>query len=292
MAGRPTVVAADGRRAGRVPEGRRRHGEPASSARGATCRSCFSSASSRRFCPRPSTREPRPIALPYDFPALEQHVEMHESFGVIIIDSLADFCRTPRQVAETLVLLEDLASRANVALIVTLPANCRDRRPGPAAGDVALAHRQSALGVVRGSRPGRSLAAAVRGQTDELLPRAGRPGVSASATAAWPGRPQSRISPVDPLGQWSASELCLQELLADRRPSRLDGVSTGGRAGVHAEGVAGRRQAAGGDYHADRVFGQGTLELVAAGPDGKRTWRGRGGRAVGVLSLAGDGCGC
>ncbi len=77
------------------------------------------------FLPATGTREPRPINLPYDFPALEHHVERHETFGVIVIDSLADFCRTPRQVAEALALLEDLASRTNMALIVTLPANCR-----------------------------------------------------------------------------------------------------------------------------------------------------------------------
>lgn len=79
----------------------------------------------RTFLPATGVRDTRPIVFPYDFLALEHFVEDHETFGVILIDSLADFCRTPQQLAETLVLLHDLAYRANVALIVTLPANCR-----------------------------------------------------------------------------------------------------------------------------------------------------------------------
>src|SRR5262249_57475875 len=77
-----------------------------------------------------------------------------------------------------------------------------------------------------------------------------------------------------------------------RRPSRLDGFSTGGRAGVYAEGAAGRRQEAGGDQHPNRILRQRPLELVASRPgpgSGGRVCRA--GRAVGALRRAGGGPG-
>ncbi len=166
------------------------------------------------FLPAAKTRDSRPIAFPYDFPALQHHVETHESFGVVIIDSLADFCRTPRQVAETLVLLEDLASRANVALIVTLPANCRI----DAQGRLRVTSRwptdrvRSAWCVLPDpDDPPRRLFVARRTnfcrEPDGLAYRLCDRGV------AWEA--QSRISPVDPLGHFRASDLCLAELLAE-----------------------------------------------------------------------------
>ncbi len=69
-------------------------------------------------------RGTRPIVFPYDYVALEQLVE-NNAFGVIIIDSLVDFCPTPKLFDQTLVLLEELASRANAAILVTVPAHCR-----------------------------------------------------------------------------------------------------------------------------------------------------------------------
>src|SRR5579864_2996105 len=166
------------------------------------------------FLPAADTRETRPIAFPYDFPALEHHVEVHELFGVIVIDSLADFCKTPRQVAETLVLLENLASRANVALVVTLPANCRI----DAQGRLRVTSRwptdtvRSAWCVLPDpDDPLRRLFVAKRTnfclEPDGLAYRLGDRGV------AWEAR--SKISPVDPLGQLSASDLCLAELLGE-----------------------------------------------------------------------------
>jgi len=168
----------------------------------------------RTFLPADKTRETRPIAFPYDFPALEHHVEMHESFGMIIIDSLADFCRTPREVAETLVLLEELASRANVALIVTVPANCRV----DAQGRLRVTSRwptdtvRSAWCVLPDpDDPLRRLFVAKRTnfclEPDGLAYRLSDRGV------VWEAR--SRISPVDPLGQFRASDVCLADLLGD-----------------------------------------------------------------------------
>ena len=166
------------------------------------------------FLPADKTRETRPIAFPYDFPALEHHVEMHESFGVIIIDSLADFCRTPREVAETLDLLEDLASRANVALIVTLPANCRV----DAQGRLRVTSRWPTDRV-------RS-AWCVLPDPDDLFRRLfvarrtnfcrepdGLAYCLCDRGVVWEAR--SRISPVDPLGQFRASDVCLAELLGE-----------------------------------------------------------------------------
>jgi hypothetical protein len=166
------------------------------------------------FLPATNTRETRPIAFPYDFPALEHHVEVHESFGVIVIDSLADFCKTPRQVAETLVLLEDLASRANVALFVTLPANCRVDPQGR----LRVASRwptdrvRSAWCVLPDPDDVRRRLFVARRtnfclEPDGLAYRLNDRGV------AWEAK--SRISPVDPLGQMSASDLCLTDLLGE-----------------------------------------------------------------------------
>jgi hypothetical protein len=166
------------------------------------------------FLPASGTKETRPIAFPYDFPALEHHIEVHESFGVIVIDSLADFCKTPGQVAETLVLLEDLASRANVALVVTLPANCRI----DAQGRLRVTSRwptdrvRSAWCVLPDADdPRRRLFVARRTnfcrEPDGLAYRLSDRGV------AWES--SSNISPVDPLGQFRASDVCLAELLGD-----------------------------------------------------------------------------
>jgi len=166
------------------------------------------------FLPAEKTRDTRSIAFPYDFPALEHHVETHESFGMIIIDSLADFCRTPREVAETLVLLEELAARANVALIVTVPSNCRV----DAQGRLRVTSRwptdtvRSAWCVLPDpDDPLRRLFVAKRTnfcrEPDGLAYRLGDRGVVWEAI--------SRISPVDPLGQLSASDVCLADLLRE-----------------------------------------------------------------------------
>ncbi len=166
------------------------------------------------FLPVTGVRDTRPIVFRYDFPALERIVEDHESFGMIIIDSLADFCSTPKQVAETLVLLQNLASRANVALIVTLPANCRV----DAQGRLRVTSRwptdkvRSAWCVLPDpDDPRRRLFVAKRTnfclEPDGLAYRLNDRGV------AW--EPRSRISPLDPLGQLSASDLCLAKLLGE-----------------------------------------------------------------------------
>ena len=170
------------------------------------------------YLPDGDRRGSRPIALPYDFLALEQVVE-NNAFGVIIIDSLADFCTTPKLFSEALVQLEDLARRANVALLVTIPANTRVDAQGRlrATSRWPTESVRSAKCLVHDpDDPWRRMFVAKRTnycrEPDGLAFRLADGGV------AWEAA--SRINPVDPLGQWSASELCLKELLkADDLPA-------------------------------------------------------------------------
>jgi len=164
------------------------------------------------YDPAIETRASRPISLPIDFIALELLVEEHGTFGAVIIDPLSDFCSTPKQLAETLVKLNDLAERGRLALIVTLPANCRI----DAQGRLRVTSRwptgdaRSAWCIVPDpDDPRRRLFVAHRTnfclEPEGLAFRLGDKGVD------W--EQSSRISAVDPLGQLSASEVCLQELL-------------------------------------------------------------------------------
>lgn len=164
------------------------------------------------YDPATETRDSRPISLPIDFIALEILVEQHETFLAVIIDPLTDFCSTPRQFAETLVKLNDLAERGRLALIVTLPANCRI----DAQGRLRVTSRwptdnaRSAWCIVPDpDDPRRRLFVAQRTnfclEPDGLAFRLGDKGVD------W--EQSSRISADDPVGQLSASEVFLQELL-------------------------------------------------------------------------------
>ncbi len=72
----------------------------------------------------------RPIAFPLDLEALDFHLELKPAIGVVVIDSLPDFCATPKQFAETMLELNRIADRHHIALIVTVPANCRTTAEG------------------------------------------------------------------------------------------------------------------------------------------------------------------
>ena len=155
----------------------------------------------------------RPIVFPYDYVALEQLVE-DNSFGVIIIDSLADFCPTPKLFDETLELLEDLAARAYAAILVTSPANCRIDAQGrlKATSRWPTESVRTAWCLVRDpDDPWRRMFVAKRTnycrEPDGLAYRLGDRGV------VWEA--QSQINPVDPLGQFRASDVCLTDLLSE-----------------------------------------------------------------------------
>jgi hypothetical protein len=155
----------------------------------------------------------RPIAFPFDLEALDFHLEFHPTIGVVVIDPLSDFCDTPKLLAETLHQLNALAARHRIAVIVTVPANCRT----DAQGRLRVTSRwpTEAARCVWCLVPDpdditRRLFVAkrtnFRREPDGLAFRLDESGV------VWEA--QSAISPIDPLGQLSASEQCVQDLLS------------------------------------------------------------------------------
>ncbi len=155
----------------------------------------------------------RPVAFPFDLEALEYHLECHPEIGMVIIDPLSDFCATPKRMAETLHRLNDIARRCRVALLVTVPAQCRFDARGAlkvASRWPTDAARCAWCLVADPDDPSRRLLVARRinfcREPDGLAFRLNENGV------AWEA--DSEIKPLDPLGQVSIGEKCLQELLS------------------------------------------------------------------------------
>jgi hypothetical protein len=155
----------------------------------------------------------RPVSLPDDLEALEIYLECHDSIGVVVIDPLTDFCRTPRHLAETLYHLNDLAARGRLAILVTVAADCRTDAQGRL--------RESARSPTSAARcvwnivrdpddPRRRLLVARRtnfcGEPDGLAFRLDANGV------AWEA--ESAVSALDPLGALGAADRCIHELLS------------------------------------------------------------------------------
>ena len=67
----------------------------------------------------------RPVSFPLDLPALEQMLSRDNTIGLVVIDSLSDFCSGKKVLAETLHKLNRIAANRQVAIIVTLRANTR-----------------------------------------------------------------------------------------------------------------------------------------------------------------------
>jgi hypothetical protein len=154
----------------------------------------------------------RGVSLPDDMEALEFYLESHGSIGVVVFDPLTDFCRTPRQMAETLYQLNDLAARGRMAILVNLPADCRT----DAQGRLRESSRSPAgaarcvWSIVRDPDDARRRLLVARrtnfcGEPDGLAFRLDGTGV------VWEG--ESAVSPLDPLGELGAAERCLLDLL-------------------------------------------------------------------------------
>jgi hypothetical protein len=132
---------------------------------------------------------------------------------VIIIDPLSDFCETPRQLTETLFLLEDLADRANAVILVTLPADCRTDAQGRLkvksrwATDAA---RCAWCIIADPDDPRRRLLVARR--TNFCAEPDGLAFALSDAGVVWDA--SQPIDPFDPLGKLTESELCLETLLS------------------------------------------------------------------------------
>jgi hypothetical protein len=154
----------------------------------------------------------RPVAFPFDLEALNFHLEEHNSIGLVIIDSLADFCPTPKLFAETLHQLNALAARCKIAIIVTAPANCRIDREGRlkvTSRWPTEAARWVWSIIPDPDDPSRRLLAARRTnlcrEPDGLAFRLTDDGVEWEA--------DSKVSAVDPAGHLTACQFALQELL-------------------------------------------------------------------------------
>jgi hypothetical protein len=157
---------------------------------------------------------PRPIAFPFDLEALESYLDYHAAVRMVIIDPLSDFCATPKLMAETLHRLDDVARRCQIALVVTVPSNCRTN----AQGRLRVTSRwpteaaRSVWCIVSDPEdPSRRLFVARRtnfcAEPDGLAFRIDASGV------AW--ETDSAISPDDPLGKLSDAERSLEEFLSD-----------------------------------------------------------------------------
>jgi hypothetical protein len=154
----------------------------------------------------------RPIAFPFDLEALWDHLTKHASIRLVIIDPLSEFCATPRMLAETLHLLHKLAKECQVAVIVTVPANCRTDRDGRLKVTSRWptdAARWVWSILADPDDPSRRLLAARRTnfcrEPDGLAFRCADEGV------VWEA--DSKVSPVDPAGHLTGCQLALQELL-------------------------------------------------------------------------------
>jgi hypothetical protein len=176
----------------------------------------------------------RPVSLPDDLEALEFYLECHGSIGVVIIDPLTDFCRTPRHLAETLYQLNDLAARGRLAILVTVAVDCRTDAQGRL--------RESARSLTSAARcvwsivrdpddPGRRLLVARRtnfcGEPDGLAFRIDANGV------AWES--ESAVSALDPLGALGAADRCIHELLSSGPESASSVVRLGAEQGFSAK---------------------------------------------------------
>ena len=169
----------------------------------------------RTSCPERDEFGERPVAFPFDLEALQYELENHPTIGVVIIDPLSDFCAAPRLLAETLHELNDLAARSRVVVIVTVPANCRiDARGGIRATSrwPTDAARCVWCLITDPDDPTRRLLVAKRmnfcREPDGMAFR-----IDERGGVGWEA--DSRINPHDPLGEISASEQCLVELLSE-----------------------------------------------------------------------------
>src|SRR5579863_8890777 len=158
-------------------------------------------------------RTRRPLSFPGDLTAVEGELRRGE-LGLVIIDSLADFCPLPQQVADTLRRLNELAEAYDVAIVVTLPANCRCDGQGRL--KVTSRYRTGGARCVwtvlaDADVPARRVFAARRTNfCEEPVGLAFRLG---DGHIEW--NPAARIDPADPLGLQVEISLCLAETLRD-----------------------------------------------------------------------------
>ena len=176
----------------------------------------------------------RPLAFPQDLPAIRAELENLEDVGLVVIDSLAEFCDGPAQLAETLRLLGKLANDAYAAIVVTLPAQTRFDAQG--ALKVTSRWRTDAARcvwtiAVDPEDPARRLfipsrinfCEEPRGATYRL----------AKGQVIWDV--SRAIDPNDPLAQQQAIEACLTEIFREGTVLAPDVYRQGGQCGFSAK---------------------------------------------------------
>lgn len=190
----------------------------------------------RTYDPQRKQWDTRPLSLPYDLPAILDVLENQEDIGLIVIDPISDFCDGPKQLADTLRLLNGLAKQAYAAIVVTLPAQTRF----DSQGELKVSSRWR----TDGARCVWTIAVDPEDHNRRLLiprrinfcesPR----GVSFQLTngkVAW--ELARAIDPSDPLGQQGAIEDCLHEIFRDGTALAADVYRLGGQCGFSAKQI-------------------------------------------------------
>jgi hypothetical protein len=78
----------------------------------------------------------RQLNFPHDLPMLEYNIRLRPETRLVIIDQLPAFCNNDRALRATLLQLEEIAERRNVAIVVTArPTGRQARRRDPKEGD-------------------------------------------------------------------------------------------------------------------------------------------------------------
>jgi hypothetical protein len=155
----------------------------------------------------------RPPSFPGHLPAIEEELR-RGTLRLVVIDSLADFCPLPQQVAETLRRLNELAEEYDVAIVVTLPALSRCDSQGTL--KVTSRYRSGGARCVwtilaDPDVPARRVF--VPRRTNFCEEPAGLEFRFDGGRVVW--NPKVRIDPADPLAVQAGVSQCLAEALRD-----------------------------------------------------------------------------
>ena len=162
----------------------------------------------------------RRLLLPYDLPMLRQELEERDSIALVVIDPLSEVCEGPQALAETLRQLDKLAREQGVAIVVTLPAQCRF----DAKGALRLSSRWRTDAarwvwcvVADPDDPARRIF--VPWRTNYCAEPPGLAFRLEHGHVVW--NPSGLIDPHDPLGQQTGARSLLDELLREgSRPAK------------------------------------------------------------------------
>jgi hypothetical protein len=163
--------------------------------------------------PREENVGKRLMDFPLDMVKLKYELEQYPSVGVVVIDPLTDFCERPAQMTRVLRDLNELAQERNVAIIVTLPANCRFDARGSLR--VTSRYRTDAARclwavVADPDDPARKLFVARR--TNSFVEPTGLAFRLHQGRVLW--NAETPIDPADPLGLDSSIRECLSTVLS------------------------------------------------------------------------------